>query len=113
MLCNAALFSAVEASERLLSGCSLSIVFGVGVAHRRMLLLQDSPEAFEKLEQSRVGVLVGTGMGGLKVLLHDTLWALHSQPLRQSLWRCTIFSCAAQSLLCAQKQCLIRGMLFH
>lgn len=30
---------------------------------------QDSPEAFEKLEKSRVGVLVGTGMGGLQVLL--------------------------------------------
>jgi 3-oxoacyl-[acyl-carrier-protein] synthase II len=30
--------------------------------------LQDSPEAFEKLDKSRVGVLVGTGMGGLQVL---------------------------------------------
>jgi hypothetical protein len=29
--------------------------------------MQDSPEAFEKLDKSRVGVLVGTGMGGLQV----------------------------------------------
>jgi 3-oxoacyl-(acyl-carrier-protein) synthase len=30
--------------------------------------VQDSPEAYEKLDKSRVGVLVGTGMGGLQVL---------------------------------------------
>ncbi len=29
--------------------------------------LQDSPEAYEKLDKARVGVLVGTGMGGLQV----------------------------------------------
>ena len=28
---------------------------------------QDHPEAFEALDHSRVGVLVGTGMGGLQV----------------------------------------------
>ena len=28
---------------------------------------EDSPEAFEKLDKKRVGVLVGSGMGGLQV----------------------------------------------
>lgn len=28
---------------------------------------EDNPEAFEKLDKTRVGVLVGSGMGGLQV----------------------------------------------
>jgi hypothetical protein len=31
-------------------------------------VFQDNADAFEKLDLQRVGVLVGTGMGGLQVL---------------------------------------------
>ena len=41
------------------------------------MFVQDSPEAYEKLDKSRVGVLVGTGMGGLQVPHCFSLLQMH------------------------------------
>ena len=45
----------------------------VGVTHRPRCCprFQDNADAFEKLDLQRVGVLVGTGMGGLQVPAHE------------------------------------------